>query len=60
MYSTYDLTLLALFDRYPAKYAFADILWGTFALGLSNEIFRIFDSAEAFASKKDTDESDDE
>ena len=40
MYSTYDLTLLALFDRYPVKYAFADILWGTFALGLSNEIFR--------------------
>jgi uncharacterized membrane protein len=40
MYATYDLTLLALFERYPVKYAFADIFWGTFALGLTNEIFK--------------------
>lgn len=38
MYSTFDLTNLALFDKFTPTYAVMDIAWGTFNLALTSFI----------------------
>ena len=35
LYSTFDLTNLAIFKDYPVAYALADTLWGGFAIMIS-------------------------
>ena len=40
MYSTFDLTNLAIFKDYPVGYAIADTLWGGFAIMISAIITR--------------------
>jgi uncharacterized membrane protein len=40
MYSTFDLTNLAIFKDYPVGYAIADTLWGGFAIMISALITR--------------------
>jgi uncharacterized membrane protein len=38
VYSTYDLTNKAIFEDYSWTYAFSDIAWGTFVLGIVSYI----------------------
>ena len=40
MYSTFDLTNLAIFKDYPVGYAIADTLWGGFAIMISAVLTR--------------------
>ncbi len=40
MYSTFDLTNLAIFKDYPIGYAITDTLWGGFAIMISAVITR--------------------
>ncbi len=36
MYGTFDLTNKAIFSNYEWSYAIADMLWGSFAMGLAS------------------------